>query len=84
LFFDPVKIKYYMKKKYAINIKFKNRNFKLNILPKSYDGFDLEMELKGSLSGQDFQELRKYLVDEGYVDAARSWNKGESYLAEEL
>lgn len=71
-------------KKYAINIKFKNRNFKLNILPKEKDGFDLEMEVKGSLSGEDFQDLRKYLLDEGYVDAARSWIKGESYLANEL
>jgi hypothetical protein len=71
-------------KKYAINIKFKNRNFKLNILPKGHDSFDLEMEVKGVLSGQDFQELRKYLIDEGYVDAAKSWIKGESYLAEEL
>jgi hypothetical protein len=71
-------------KKYAINIKFKNRNFKLNILPKENDGFDLEMEFKGSLSGEDFQDLRKYLLDEGYVDAARSWIEGESYLAKEL
>jgi hypothetical protein len=71
-------------KKYAINIKFKNRKFKLNILPKENDSFDLEMEFKGSLSGADFQELRKYLVDEGYVDAARGWIKGESYLANEL
>lgn len=71
-----------MKKKYTTNIKFKNRNFKLNILPKNYDGFDLEIELKGSLSGQDFQELRKYLIDEGYVDAARGLIKGESSLIE--
>jgi hypothetical protein len=71
-------------KEYAIHIKFKGRNFKLNILPKKHDGFDLEMEFKGSLSGEDFQDLRKYLVDEGYVDAARSWVKGDSYLANEL
>jgi hypothetical protein len=68
-------------KKYAIHIKFKGRNFKLNILPKDDDRFDLEMEFKGSLSGEDFQDLRKYLVDEGYVDAARSWIEGDSYLA---
>lgn len=71
-------------KKYAINIKFKNRNFKLNICPKNDDRFDLEIEVKGSLSGEDFQDLRKYLLDEGYVDAARSWIVGESYLANEL
>ena len=70
---------YYMKK-YAVHIKFKNRNFKLNILPKDNDGFDLEMEFKGSLSGEDFTDLRKYLIDEGYVDAARSWVEGDSYL----
>jgi hypothetical protein len=67
-------------KKYNIHIKFKNRNFKLNIFPKDNDGFDLEMEFKGPLSGEDFTDLRKYLVDEGYVDAARSWVKGENYL----
>jgi hypothetical protein len=82
LFSKLEKIRYYMKKKYTTNIKFKNRNFKLNILPKNFDGFDLEIELKGSLSGQDFQELRKYLIDEGYVDAARGWIKNESYLTE--
>lgn len=71
-------------KKYAIQIKFKNRNFKLNILPKDNDGFDLEMEFKGSLSGEDFQDLRKYLVDEGYVDAARNWKNGEHSLGYEL
>jgi hypothetical protein len=71
-------------KKYAIQIKFKGRNFKLNILPKDNGRFDLEMEVKGSVSGDEFQDLRKYLVDEGYVDAARSWVKGDSYLANEL
>lgn len=65
-------------KKYDTQIKFKNRNFKLNILPKDNDGFDLEMEFKGSLSGEDFQDLRKYLIDEGYVDAARNWVKSEN------
>jgi len=65
-------------KKYAIQIKFKNRHYKLNILPKNNDGFDLEMEFKGSLSGKDFQDLRKYLIDEGYVDAARNHIKDEN------
>jgi hypothetical protein len=71
-------------KKYAINLKFKNRNYKLNIIPKRDDGFDLEMEFKGKMSGEEFHQLREYLIKEGYVDAARSWIKGESYLANEL
>lgn len=65
-------------KKYATQIKFRNRNFKLNILPKDNDGFDLEMEFKGSLSGEDFQDLRKYLIAEGYVDCARNWAESEN------
>ena len=64
-------------KKYAVQIKFRNRNFKLNILPKNGESFDLEMEFKGSLSGEEFQDLRKYLIAEGYVDVARSWVNGE-------
>jgi len=52
-----------------------NKNFGIYILTKDEDQFDLHIELKGSLCGDDFVLLRKYLIEEGYVEAAREWNK---------
>lgn len=59
-------------KSYNVKVKFKNRYFEVGILPKN-SGFDLELSFNGSLSGDDYQGLRKYLVEEGYVDAAKEF-----------
>ena len=60
---------------YHTKIKFIGRYFSVYILTKEEDQFDLHIEVTGSLCGDDFILLRKYLMDEGYVDAAREWNK---------
>lgn len=57
-------------KTYTAKIFFQDRFFDVGILPKNV-GFDLQLSFEGSLSGEDYQKLRKYLVDEGYVDAAK-------------
>ena len=59
-------------KSYNIKVKFQNRYFDVGILPKD-TGFDLELSFKGTLSGDDYQGLRNYLVEEGYVDAAKDF-----------
>jgi hypothetical protein len=60
---------------YYTKIKFMNRNFGIYILTKNENQFDLQIETKGSLCGDDFILLRKYLIEEGYVDEARKWNE---------
>lgn len=60
---------------YYTKLKFLNRDFIIYVLPKEEDQFDLQIEVKGSLSGDDFILLRKYLLDEGYVEAAKEYNK---------
>jgi hypothetical protein len=60
---------------YYTKIKFTNRNFGIYILTKEEEQFDLQIETKGSLCGDDFILLRKYLIEEGYVEAAKEWNK---------
>lgn len=52
-----------------------NRNFGIHILTKENDEFDLQIELKGRLCGDDFILLRKYLIEEGYIEEAREYNK---------
>ena len=53
-----------------------NRNFGIYILTKGENNeFDLQMEVKGSLCGDDFILLRRYLIEEGYVEEAREYNK---------
>jgi len=60
---------------YYTKIKFMNRNFGIYILTKGENEFDLQMEVKGSLCGDDFILLRRYLIEEGYVEEAREYNK---------
>jgi hypothetical protein len=60
---------------YYTKLKFLNRDFKIYILTKEKNQFDLQVEVKGSLAGDDFILLRKYLLDEGYVEAAKEYNK---------
>jgi len=54
-----------------IKIKFNNRNFKVRIRPNGKK-CDLDIETKGFFSGDDYQKLKKYLENEGYIDAAKA------------
>ncbi len=58
---------------YNTKLTFKGRHFDIGIRPVEDDGYDIEVRVKGSLSGDDFQALRKYLDNEGYLDAARDY-----------
>jgi hypothetical protein len=60
---------------YSIKIKFKDRHFDVIIKPKPDDGYDLEVGTRGRLSGDQFQALKKYLEDEGYIDQSREFLK---------
>ena len=44
------------------------------------DGYDIEVRVKGPLSGDDFQALCKYLDEEGYLEAARDYFGGDDYF----
>ena len=55
---------------YSTKIFFQDRHFDVEILPKQI-GFDLHLSFENFLTGEDYQKLRKYLIDEGYVDAAQ-------------
>ena len=54
---------------------FKGRYFDVGIRPVGSDGYDIEVRVKGKLSGDDFQALRQYLDSEGYLEAARDYFK---------
>ena len=59
---------------YYTKIKFLNRDFGIYILTKEGNEFDLQLEVKGSLCGDDYILLRRYLIVEGYVEEAREYN----------
>jgi hypothetical protein len=56
---------------YRTKLTFKGRHFDVGIRPVDSEGYDIEVGVKGSLSGDDFQALRQYLDSEGYLEAAR-------------
>ena len=56
---------------YRTKLTFKGRNFDVGIRPVDTEGYDIEVGVKGTLSGDDFQALRQYLDSEGYLEAAR-------------
>ena len=56
---------------YYTKLNFKGRYFNVGIRPVESDGYDIEVRVKGPLSGDDFQALRKYLDSEGYLEAAK-------------
>ena len=56
---------------YRTKLTFKGRNFDVGIRPVDTEGYDIEVGVNGSLSGDDFQALRQYLDSEGYLEAAR-------------
>lgn len=63
-----------MKNAYSVDLTFKKRKFRVFIKPYG-EGFDLEIRTKKTLSGDDFQALKHYLIEEGYIDEAKSWSK---------
>jgi hypothetical protein len=60
---------------------FKGRYFDVGIRPVDSDGYDIEVRVKGALSGDDFKALRQYLDSEGYLEAARDYFSGEETYA---
>ena len=56
---------------YRTKLTFKGRQFDVGIRPVDTEGYDIEVGVKGTLSGDDFQALRQYLDSEGYLEAAR-------------
>ena len=56
---------------YRTKLTFKGRHFDVGIRPVDTEGYDIEVGVKGRLSGDDFQALRQYLDSEGYLEAAR-------------
>jgi hypothetical protein len=58
---------------YYTKLTFKGRSFDIGIKPVDYDGYDIEVRVKGQLSGDDFQALRRYLDNEGYLEMARKF-----------
>ena len=58
---------------YYTKLTFKGRHFDIGIRPVESDGYDIEVRVKGPLSGDDFQALRKYLDSEGYLETAKDY-----------
>ena len=58
---------------YRTKLTFKGRQFDVGIRPVDSEGYDIEVGVKGTLSGDDFQALRQYLDSEGYLEAAREY-----------
>ena len=63
---------------YNTKLTFKGRYFDVGIRPVEDGGYDIEVRVKGSLSGDDFQALRQYLDSEGYLEAATDYFTYES------
>lgn len=62
-------------KQYCTKLTLNDKHYEVTILPNKSDGFDLEVVTKGSICGEEFQVLRKYLIEEGYIDAAKEFTK---------
>lgn len=58
---------------YYTKLTFKGRYFDIGIRPVGSDGYDIEVGVTGSLSGDEFQALRQYLDNEGYLEAAKNY-----------
>ena len=70
---------------YQIHIAFNKKRFTIKIDINKLDESDekryhynLEIMTRERLSGDEFQKLRKYLEDEGYIDAAIEYYKSGS------
>jgi len=62
---------------YYIKLTFKGRHFDIGITPVDNNGYDIEVRVKGSLSGDDFRALRKYLDSEGYFETANEFTRNQ-------
>jgi hypothetical protein len=60
----------------TFNITFDGKKFLVDIKmnhPRSKDGsyhYDIEIRTTDTITGEEFQKLKKYLEEEGYIDAA--------------
>ena len=57
---------------YTTDITFNRKKYRIKIITKG-QGYDLEIETSGRLSGDLYQKLKAYLEAEGYIEQARSW-----------
>jgi hypothetical protein len=61
---------------YKVNISFNKKDFTIfiiiNRISESEDEYhyDMEIRTKHRISGDEFQKLKKYLENEGYIDSA--------------
>lgn len=63
-------------KRFTTKIWFKNQEFKVTIIPKALDQFDVEISnFKGALCGDDWVALRHYLREEGFLEEAQKFCK---------
>lgn len=58
---------------YYTKLKFKGKQMEVGIRPVGSDGYDIELRSKERISGDEFQALRKYLEQEGYLEAAKDY-----------
>jgi len=58
---------------YYTKLQFKGKYMEVGIKPLDTDGYDIELRSKERISGDEFQALRHYLEEEGYLDAARKY-----------
>lgn len=47
---------------------FGGKKYEVDITPTSETGYAIELFTKEKISENEFQKLRQYLVDEGYID----------------
>lgn len=60
---------------YTVNLTFKNQRYEIGIIPhRKRENFDLHIKTNKALSGEDFQALKSYLIEEGYVSQAYEWH----------
>lgn len=60
---------------YLTNITFAGKKFRVLIhvnKPKDEEGYhyDVQLRTEETITGEEFQKLKKYLEDEGYIDEA--------------
>jgi hypothetical protein len=70
----PAKAGHNNKHMYFKKIKFKDKLFDIKIKTKDDGGYDLEIGTTARLSGDEFQALRNYLEEEGFIEQAKAWS----------
>ena len=61
-----------MNKDFYTRIRFKNKHYEIRLIPNK-EGFDIELKCTSKISGNEFQALKNYLIEEGYFEAAHEW-----------